>query len=293
MIDRPFADLDAWVAFFTQAELPVLRHTQQELERLRDNAENVNGRVLSAAILRDPLMTLRVLAYIEERRKGRQTTDITTIERALMMIGVGPFFRDFNELPKIEEQLKNHPQALLGLIKVTNRSRKAAHWARDWAILRHDLDVDEITVATLLHNVIEILMWCFAPSLALKVRELQAADRTLRTANAQMMVYGVKLPELQLELTRVWRLPELLATLINPEHAENPRVRNVALAVNLARHSANGWDDAALPDDFKDIRDLLHVTQPQLIRRLGVSPEITEKLLADATLDVEPPPEGD
>jgi len=293
MIDRPFADLDAWVAFFTQAELPVLRHTQQELERLRDNAENVNGRVLSAAILRDPLMTLRVLAYIEERRKGRQTTDITTIERALMMIGVGPFFRDFNDLPQVEEQLKNHPQALLGLIKVTNRSRKAAHWARDWAILRHDLDVDEITVATLLHNVIEILMWCFAPSLALKVRELQAADRTLRTANAQMMVYGVKLPELQLELTRVWRLPELLATLINPEHAENPRVRNVALAVNLARHSANGWDDAALPDDFKDIRDLLHVTQPQLIRRLGVSPEITEKLLADAALSVEPPPEGD
>lgn len=293
MIDRPFADLDAWVAFFTQAELPVLRHTQQELERLRDNAENVNGRVLSAAILRDPLMTLRVLAYIEERRKGRQTTDITTIERALMMIGVGPFFRDFNDLPKVEEQLKSHPQALLGLIKVTNRSRKAAHWAREWAILRHDLDVDEITVATLLHNVIEILMWCFAPSLALKVRELQAADRTLRTANAQMMVYGVKLPELQLELTRVWRLPELLATLINPDHAENPRVRNVALAVNLARHSANGWDDAALPDDFKDIRELLHVTQPQLIRRLGVSPEITEKLLADAALDLDPPTESD
>lgn len=293
MIDRPFADLDAWVAFFTQAELPVLRHTQQELERLRDNAENVNGRVLSAAILRDPLMTLRVLAYIEERRKGRQTTDITTIERALMMIGVGPFFRDFNNLPQVEEQLKSHPQALLGLIKVTNRSRKAAHWARDWAILRHDLDVDEITVATLLHNVIEILMWCFAPSLALKVRELQAADRTLRTANAQMMVYGVKLPELQLELTRVWRLPELLATLINPDHAENPRVRNVALAVNLARHSANGWDDAALPDDFKDIRELLHVTQPQLIRRLGVSPEITEKLLADAALDLDPPTESD
>jgi hypothetical protein len=32
------------------------------------------------------------------------------------------------------------------------------------------------------------------------------------------------------------------------------------LAVNLARHSANGWDDAALPDDYRDIGDLLHIS---------------------------------
>ena len=37
--------------------------------------------------------------------------------------------------------------------------------------------------------------------------------------------------------------------LTDDEHAAQPRVRNVLLAVNLARHSANGWDDAALPDD--------------------------------------------
>ncbi len=42
-------------------------------------------------------------------------------------------------------------------------------------------------------------------------------------------------------------------------NADQPRVRNVQLAVNLARHSANGWDDAALPDDYKDIGELLRV----------------------------------
>jgi hypothetical protein len=37
------------------------------------------------------------------------------------------------------------------------------------------------------------------------------------------------------------------------------RVKNVAIAVNLARHSAHVWDDAALPDDYKDVASLLHV----------------------------------
>jgi HD-like signal output (HDOD) protein len=270
MIDRPLSDLPAWVAYYGQAPIPVLRHTVQALDRLRENAENINGRVIAGAILHDPLMTLRVLQYIEEHRRKRQTTDITTIERALMMIGIEPFFRDFQELPLVEEQLKGHPKALLGLLKVINRARRASQWSREWAIMRHDLDVDEITVATLLHDVAEILMWCFAPNLALTVRDRQAADRALRSSVAQAEVYQVQLLELQTELSRLWRLPELLLTLMDHGKADNPRVRNVVLAIDLARHSANGWDDAALPDDFKAIEDLLHIGHRALMTKLGI-----------------------
>jgi HD-like signal output (HDOD) protein len=272
MIDKPLSDLEAWLAFFGQAQIPVLRHTMQELERLRENAENVNGRIIAGVILHDPLMTLRVLHYIEEKRRKRQTTDITTIERALMMIGIGPFFRDFQELPLVEEQLKGHPKALLGLLKVINRARKASQWAREWAMIRHDLDVDEITVATLLHDVAEILMWCFAPNLALDVRNRQAADRTLRSSTAQAEVYQVQLLDLQTQLSRLWHLPELLLTLMDHTKADSPRVKNVVLAVDLARHSANGWDDAALPDDFQAIEELLHISHDSLLRKLGIEP---------------------
>lgn len=272
MIDKPLSDLEAWLAFFGQAQIPVLRHTMQELERLRENAENVNGRIIAGVILHDPLMTLRVLHYIEENRRKRQTTDITTIERALMMIGIEPFFRDFQELPLVEEQLKGHPKALLGLLKVINRARKASQWAREWAMVRHDLDVDEITVATLLHDVAEILMWCFAPNLALDVRNRQAADRTLRSSTAQAEVYQVQLLDLQTQLSRLWHLPELLLTLMDHAKADSPRVKNVVLAVDLARHSANGWDDAALPDDFQAIEELLHISHDSLLRKLGIEP---------------------
>lgn len=270
MIDTPYTTLDSWVAYFRQAKLPVLRHTVVELEKLRSNAEFVNGRVLASIILQDPLMTLRVLAYIESRRGKRQNADITTIDHALMMLGIEPFFREFKDLPLIEESLKPYPKALLGLLKVMARSRRASHWARDWALIRHDLDVDEITVATLLHDVAEILMWCFAPTLALEVRDMQTRDRALRSQTAQKMTYNITLPDLQLQLAQEWHLPELLTMLMDSTNAENPRVRNVTLAVNLARHSANGWDDAALPDDYAAIEDLLHLSRESLLQKLGL-----------------------
>lgn len=283
MVDTPYSSLDSWVAYFSHAQLPVLRHTVTELEKLRGNAEFANGRVLSSVILQDPLMTLRVLAYIESHRHKSQNADITTIERALMMIGIEPFFREFNDLPLVEDSLKPHPKALLGLLRVMSRARHASHWAREWALVRHDLDVDEITVATLLHDVAEILMWCFAPTLALQVRDLQAKDRALRSQTAQQTIYNITLPDLQLELARIWHLPELLTTLMDRKHADNPRVQNVTLAVDLARHSANGWDDAALPDDYAAIEELLHMSHEHLMQRLGLDTAPADTPAADNT----------
>lgn len=280
MIDSALPDIDAWVRYFSEADIPVLRHTVHELEKLRENAENVNGRVLAGIILHDPLMTLRVLAYIEKNRPKRQTTDITTIERALMMIGIDPFFRDFQNLPLVEEQLKAYPKSLVGVLKVVSRARKAAHWARDWAIIRHDLDVDEITVAALLYDLAEILMWAFAPTLAVKVRDAQAADRSRRSVDVQTEIYGVPLYQIKDGLTKAWHLPELLNLLMDQSNAENPRVRNVKLAIDLARHSANGWDDAALPDDFTAIEELIHISHDTLLHKLGLDndPELVARL---------------
>lgn len=112
--------------------------------------------------------------------------------------------------------MKGHPRALLGLLKVIGRARKATHWAREWAIQRHDLDVDEIGVATLLYDFAEILMWCFAPGLALQVADRQKADRTLRSVFVQTEVFGVPLYQIKQALAETWHLPQLLVTLMDP-----------------------------------------------------------------------------
>lgn len=269
-IEQPLPDLDAWVAFFSRADLPVLRHSLTALEKLRADADNANSHRLSDVILQDPLFTLRVLRHIENRRSKRQATDITTIDQAIMMLGILPFFRDFAELPSVEDRLKSHPQALLGLLKAIQRARRAAHWARDWAVLRRDVDVHEIVLAALLHDLAELCMWLFAPTLALRVRDAQLAHPDQRSADVQTAIYGVPLHQLKLALASAWRLPALILQLIDHRQADNPRVRNVKLAVDLARHSASGWDNPALPDDFAAIRELLHINQETLAHRLGL-----------------------
>jgi hypothetical protein len=71
-----------------------------------------------------------------------------------------------------------------------------------------------------------------------------------------------------------WKLPKLLVTLMDDDCACQQRVRNVFLAVNLARHSANGWDDVALPDDYEEIGNLLHLQPEEVMTIVGADKQL-------------------
>ncbi len=65
-----------------------------------------------------------------------------------------------------------------------------------------------------------------------------------------------------------WRLAALLVTPLDGHNGENPlRVRIVELAVRMARHTAQGWTDGAIPDDLVEIGRLLQLS-PLSVRRL-------------------------
>ena len=83
-----------------------------------------------------------------------------------------------------------------------------------------------------------------------------------------MHVLGFRLIDLQLELVRAWDLPELLHTLLDEHHAASPRVVNVALAAALARHASNGWDDKALPHDYRALCRLLKLPYRAVMQRV-------------------------
>lgn len=273
MLDHPLPDTDAWVLLFSNNSLPVLRVTKRHLDEMRQDLENVDARELAHVILQDPIMTVRVLAYIQPLRSRSLQHDITTIAGAVLMSGMQPFFRRFEELPTIEDMLKGcDPHALLGVLHIIRRAQRAADYAQDWAIWRHDLNMEEVRIAALLHDLAEILVWCFAPRLGLDIQAQRQACPTMRSADAQRNTLGLTFQDIQTELCKVWHLPPLLQTLIDDSQAQQGRVRNVELAVRLARHSAHGWDDPALPDDYADIGRLLNITPQAVRQRLGLEP---------------------
>lgn len=279
LITAPLGSVDAYVKYLSAAPLPVLRRTVREIALLKTEMENVNSRRIVATILNDPLMAIRLLMYMEGHRRQSQNRDIVTIDHAIMMMGVKPFFDLFNDLPTLEDTLSDMPKALIGALRVIGRAKRVSQYARDWAILRHDLDVDEITVAALLQETTEILCWIFAPELTQRVYGLQQADRTMRSSVAQNIVFGVTETEIQLALIHEWKLPKLLVQLMDETQVDHPRVRTIRLAWRFTRHVMRGWDDPAIPSDIEDIVKLLPIGRQQLLERLGAPEPVIAELM--------------
>jgi len=241
------------VARIAGAELPVLRATAIELRRLEANIDRLSGNDLAKAILRDPLMTLRVIRFLTAHRTRGQTHDITTIGHALMMLGLARFFREFHDLPVLQEQLRRNPAALGSALSTLSRARTAALYARDWAVVRHDVDPDEIAVAAMLHDIGDVAWRCV----------LQTEPGS-ETAPESELPDAARLRQCQRELFATWGLPGLLVDLVDDAQADRPRVQNVVLACRLARDAAFGWNGPRVEEDFKRVQRLLHVSLAEL-----------------------------
>jgi HD-like signal output (HDOD) protein len=268
-LTRALPDLAAWASHFRAAQIPVLAQTSEAIEALRENEDAVDANGIGEMIGSDPLMTLKVMAYIATHRPARVVTDIETVTGALVMMGISPFFRAFGPQPTIEDQLAEQPEALEGLRDVLTRAHRGAQFALAFAVHRMDHDAPVIHQAALLHDFAEMLLWCHAPALAHAIRQAQRADATLRSSAVQRQMLNIELADLQHALMKAWRLPELLVRITDERHADTASVKNVLLAVRLARHTARGWDNAALPDDIADIAALLNlspVATMQLVR---------------------------
>ncbi len=268
------ADVDGWVRYFRLVEIPVFASTARAIEDLRLIEDDVDARMLCDVLARDPLMVLKLLAYASTQGSSRRLTDAETVTEALVLMGITPFFREFGPQPTIEDHLDGQPEALAGLQEVLRRADRAARFSALFAIHRNDHDAAVLQEAAMLHDFAEMLLWLHAPALALEIQRRQAADPTLRSAAIQKELLHAELNDVQHALMLVWRLPEILVRITDDRQAENTQVRNVLLAIRIARHTMHGWDNAAIPDDLRDIAALL---------RLHVEP--TRQLLLEVDED--------
>lgn len=274
-----------WLALFGRADIPVMRQTARNLERLRDDQGLLNASSIADVVTDDPLMTVKLLRYMQSHKRTSQAYELVDVKQMLLMMGVETFFGVVPAQPVVEDTLRGHLDALVCLFQTVRRAQRAADYAFDWALRLHDLHAQEVWVSALLSHVTEMLMWCFNPEQMLDIRKRQLADKTLRSADVQTAVMGFTGVELQRQLTFDWQLPELLQNLTDPALAHTPRVRNVTLAVNLARHSAGGWDNAALPDDYAQIGALLRMEPARVASLVGGEDPMAARTDAPASGD--------
>ena len=216
--------------------------------------------MLTPVIQADPLMTLKLMAHVATLRRPGAITETESVTTSLILMGISPFFRRFGPQPTVEDWLADQPKALCGVRHLLGRAERAGQFALGFAVHRGDTDATIIHQAAFLHDFAEILIWLHAPTLAVQMHEAQVADPTLRSSAVQKAVLGVELPDLQLALMKLWRLPELLVNISDERHAERATVQCVVLAVRLARHTAVDWNNPAVPDDVADIARLCNAS---------------------------------
>lgn len=260
----------AWIDFLSNKPIPVLKLTARELQLLQDDENKLTVRNITPIVLHDPFMVFRVLSYAKQHPSKHQQQDLIQVEQAILMMGTNAFYRNLPTNLVIEDQLKDKLPALGQLLKIVKRTHRATYFATDWAAYHKDLRSDEVHIATLLHDLAEMLLWCFAPNKMLNIATMQHADKTLRSKVAQEQILGFKISDMQKALVEAFRLPPLLSKLMDDENSNDHHATNVRLAINLARHSANGWDDAALPDDYQEIADFLRVDVAKAKAIIGV-----------------------
>ena len=246
----------AWVESINVAEIPVLRRTMQEFERLSGHAETLSAAEIATVVLHDPLMTLKILHLVNNMNRGRLNHEITTVEQAFIMAGVNLFFRHFSDVTMLEDKLPERAQA--GVLPLMSRAHHAAWQARDWAIVHADLKAEEVYIGALLHSIGEMLLWCFAPVIALQIENV-AKRKQVAAEEAQLEVLGFTLMDLQLALASAWNLPETLRMFMDDEAAVRPRIKEVGIATSIARRAATSWYDPGLLSDYTAFAASLHI----------------------------------
>lgn len=263
LLTHPLPDLARWTHHFRDTVIPVLPHTPPRLEALREDEDAVSAQALADVVRDDPLMTLKLLAHVSQVRRARRRDDedgeTETVTSAIVWMGVPPLLRAFTDLVTVDDTLGGDVAARDALQACVERAYRAARLAVGFAVHRMDTDVQVIQEAALLHGFAELLLWCHAPALAHEIRRRQQADPALRSAQVQRDVLHIELPDLEQALMQAWRMPRLLIQITDHHRQAHAQVRNVLLAIQLARHTQAGWDNPAVPDDLAAVAELLNL----------------------------------
>lgn len=275
MLAQPLPDLDAWSRYLTSQPIPVLSDTAEELDLLAEveaRHGTVDAHLINEAIGDDPLMTLRVLTHVTRHRADRQVTDVDTVTAAVVLMGIGPFFRTFSPLPVLDVHLQAYPHAIAGIHRRIRRSFCAARLVTEFALLHTDSHASALQKAALLHGHAEILLWCHAPTLAqaLQTRREQEPQREASAIEQEML--NVELAALEHRMAQDWGLPSTLLRLTDPDDQRSqvllqPQRRLLALALALAeRIDREGASATPTLDELEELSTLLTLSTPTVQR---------------------------
>ncbi|MDX1756254.1 MAG: HDOD domain-containing protein [Marinobacter sp.] len=288
----------AWVAYLSKVELPVLANT---LRRINELAESSNSTVneLANVILNDAQLTSQVLRLSNTVFYNQTRTQVSTVSRAITLIGFDAVKAMAISSLLVDTLLQRSDRP--HLLKCLARALHAAVQARCLLPKRSAQALEEVFIGALLMNIGELAFWsCDTDQAAELEQQLLQGEPELE---AQKSVLHCSFAEITRGLVDAWALGPFIRDVVAPGQARSPATSLVRHSVELARLSENGWRgpgmDPLLDKLARDtgqapatLRDQLKINADEAAKMavsMGI-PEVTELLPGAQGPAVEDPP---
>lgn len=227
--------LTAWAEYLAEKSLPLLESTTRYVKEL-DSRSGKSVDKICEKLLLDPGAVVALLHKVNSLKRGRLSTEITTAENAVMLLGIDKS-RRLLERSKVVKLPVTAP-ALKHYLKTLDLAYHAGYLAHNWAIVRGSMIAKESFVQAFLFHIGEMYMWLYGLSEIVKVR-VTAIEKRVPFRVAQHEIMGFDFRELSGEMTKILNMPEIVQICFDNEHKDIPNVRAVSLAsawVSMASH---------------------------------------------------------
>lgn len=262
--------IKAWIQLAVDEPLPQMRRTSETLRRLARFKDPDLARIVEV-IRQDCGYAIQLLRRLSELKSNRQVSEVSTLERAVVMLGSGRALSLADELPVVEDLLEG--DCLVGYMRAAARSYHAARQAFDWAGIRGDRVPGEVELAAFLHGLAELVLWRFGKQEMLKLEQAPWIDSLDEAGpgKQEIQVLGFGIQELGRELAKRWQLPSLVHSCLIPISALEPRTLGPIFAAKLAYAVQHGWYHPATLELVEMAGDYLDMSTAKGIARVHIT----------------------
>lgn len=242
-------DLNEWVEFLSNQELPALAGSIKRLNQVAADSETARVNELAKVILQEPSMTSKVLRIANSALYAQGSTPVTTISRGIVLLGFSTIRDICISVKIVDGLLGRNPN--VHLMETLAKSFHSATQAKNLMRNVRAGDQEEIFIAGLLMRMGETSIWSMGGEV---VRQLESKLKEGVSQNeAAEAVLGVRFDHLSFGLAKSWKLGELLQDALRKPQTPKRYTEAVIIGDDLANYLPEGWDSPRVSKILKRI----------------------------------------
>lgn len=259
-----------WGRINERGDFPMLSQSLRTAMAAMKN-DDLDFTALVKVVLSDFALTQKVLRLANSAMYMAFGSNITTVTRALMVLGMDAVGHLVVGLKLVDHFMQSAPHRIDAKLEL-NRTMLSGCVARKLTAEGDLRAGEEAVVCTLMRQIGKLLVVCYLENEWEQIRQ-HAECGTLDEAAAGTAVLGVSFEEIGLEAAERWRLPEMIRAGMStyaPEASEPPHVQWLRAVTNFSSEVADALTAPDMPEALLETR--LAELARRYARALGSDP---------------------